>query len=127
MCLHYLERRSNGLSKAVLERYKVFMISPEGDVQLPLFLLKGRRKVRTGVWLEAESHFTSRYNLRYRSGFHCFVNSDDAEKWGRNFVPMPKHSFMVFKIKVRGLLAVGSQSAPCEVYRYMKIIGKAQL
>lgn len=103
MCLSYVSKEK---PKKTGIGYKVFIRSTRFGVTTSRFSfqymdLRGREEVPINKWLTAEKVPTWQ---GYQSGFHIFLNKEDAEKW------VGKSSLSVIrKVRYRGARCQGRQ------------------
>ena len=103
MCLHNLDKET----KQVTEGWKIFTVI-DNKLQGIIYNFK----FKTNKWIEDPKNNSIYYGyknddeMRYKTGFHFFINKEDAENDLTKFNNVYEK---IYKIKVRNIVATGLQ------------------
>jgi len=105
MCLKIVDKDT----KEVTEGWKVFKVSDD-----KLYGTYIPYKFETNKWIKDSSNYFIELNknIKYRTGFHFYLNKKDAEDEARYWrIWNKKHKFVIKKVKVRNVTATGKQNS----------------
>ena len=114
MCLDTITKRVEKPSKKVTRAWKIFY-KPSPN-ELNNFYYRYVAKITLGRWQTAEEVELTTDSARenYLSGFHCYLNKEDALR--RHAKDLEKPYNVLIEVKVKEITTYGTQwiSFPCE-------------
>lgn len=115
MCLNTITKRVEKPSKKVTKAWKIFYKSSPNE--LSNFYLGWVSKITPGRWQtakEVEVIADSAPSENYISGFHCYLNKEEAQR--RHAKDLEKSYNVLIEVKVKEITTYGTQwiSFPCE-------------
>jgi len=115
MCLNKITKKIEKSTKKVTTAWKVFYQRADTK-ELTHYYYSWKGVIKRGRWLKAQEEVvsTSNYLDKYTTGFHCYINQEQALKFHGD--DLRNNYVVLLEVKVKEITTYGIQweSSPCE-------------